>query len=208
MSLDVQVWMASKEVAERLGVQVRTLRNWLEMFVPVTERQKNAQGHYMISEQGYLLLKEVKERKDGGNASLLDIKQELIAEGLLSEDKLSLEETAAASAEGAPQADVHHPSLVTAFREVEVAVQDTLCRFQMELAQLSTLQQTQTTILKKIADIEEMQESLRLELRRVTFEMDLMQQRLTKRKHRQDRYQSRFSLNPLRWFGSNERATQ
>ena len=186
MSREVQVWMSSKEVAERLGLHVRTLRNWLEMFVPVDERQKNAQGHYLISEQGYLLLKEVKERKDAGNASLLDIRQQLIAEGRLSPDALLLAE-AAAGGTATPQAEANHPALLHAFREVELAVQETLCQFQQELAQLATLQKTQTTILEKIAEIEERQESLRLELRRVTFEMDLLQQRLTKRKHRQDR---------------------
>ncbi|MBO8164950.1 MAG: MerR family transcriptional regulator [Brevibacillus sp.] len=204
--MNVQVWMASKEVAERLQVHVRTLRNWLEMFVPAKDLKKNAQGHYMISEQGFLLLKEVKERKDAGNASLQDIQQQLIAEGLLSLHDLAREETASASEAPSLPAN-RETALTTAFREMELAVQETLCRFQEELSRLSALQQTQTSILKKMADIEELQESLRLELRRVTFEMDLMQQRLTKRKHRQERYQSRFSINPLRWFRSDERAT-
>lgn len=206
MNREVQVWMSSKEVAERLGVHVRTLRNWLEMFVPVEERQKNAQGHYLISEQGYRLLKEVKERKDAGNASLLDIRQQMQAEGLLGPDT-SLSEETAATIQTAEQRETEQTSLMRVLQEMEMAVQETLCQFQLELAHLSALKQTQTAILEKIAEIEEKQESLRLELRRVTFEMDLLQQRLTKRKHRQSRHQPRFSFNPLRWFADNERAT-
>lgn len=193
---DVQVWMASKEVADRLDVHVRTLRNWLEMFVPEHERQKNPQGHYLISEQGFSLLKEVKERKDAGNASLRDIQRQLINEGKLPEEITWAKElTANEEAAVTLQADRG-----SSLRELELAVQDTLFQFQKELATLSHFQQLQTTILEKIADIEERQESLRLEMRRVTFEMDLMQQRLTRRKQRHDKYQSRLSLNPLRWF--------
>jgi len=53
-----------------------------------------------------------------------------------------------------------------------------------------------------------MQESLRLEMRRVTFEMDLMQQRLTRRKERYARYEPRWSLNPFRWFTRSDRAAE
>jgi len=198
--MDVQVWMASKEVADRLDVHVRTLRNWLEMFVPEQERQKNPQGHYLISENGFALLKEVKQRKDAGNASLREIQRQMIAEGKLPpemqfvKDETSLDEVAVTSI-------AHQPaSLQSVLQEMELSVQETLYQFQQELNQLTILNQMQNTILQKIADIEEMQESLRLEMRRVTFEMDLMQQRLTRRKQRFERHEPRWSLNPLRWF--------
>ncbi len=198
MSLEVQVWMASKEVADRLDLHVRTLRNWLEMFVPASERQKNPQGHYLISEVGCALLKEVKARKEAGNASLRDIKRQLIDEGLLPSDMLLAEEEAASAADSS--------ALSGSFRDGELIVQEAILQFRKELANLSALQQMQSSILEKIADIEEMQESLRLEMRRVTFEMDLMQQRLTRRKHRHERYQSRWSLNPFRWFTRSGRS--
>lgn len=204
--MDVQVWMASKEVADRLDVHVRTLRNWLDLFVPAQERLKNPQGHYLISEAGFALLKEVKERKDNGNSSLKEIQRQLIEEGRLSEDMLmeeelvGVEETAVAL--GAPN------KLSAGMREMEQTVQETLIQFQQELTQLSSMNHMQTTILQKIADIEEMQESLRLEMRRVTFEMDLMQQRLTRRKERYARHEPRWSLNPFRWFTRSERAAE
>ncbi len=194
--MDVQVWMASKEVADRLDVHVRTLRNWLEMFVPAQERQKNPQGHYLISETGFSLLKEVKHRKDEGSYSLRDIQRQLIEEGRIPADMLVDEETAAAQEQ---LVSVTGPK-AAGLREMELTVQEMMLQFQHELAQLSSLNQLQSTILQKIADIEEMQESLRLEMRRVTFEMDLMQQRLTRRKERFERHQPRWSLNPFRWF--------
>lgn len=204
--MDVQVWMASKEVADRLDVHVRTLRNWLDLFVPAKERLKNPQGHYLISEAGFALLKEVKERKDNGNNSLKEIQRQLIDEGRLSEEML-----AAGEYSGAEEAAVtlsQGSSLEAGMKEMELAVQETLLKFQQELAHLSSLNSMQSAILQKIADIEEKQESLRLEMRRVTFEMDLMQQRLTRRKERYARYEPRWSLNPFRWFTRSDRAAE
>lgn len=204
--MDVQVWMASKEVADRLDVHVRTLRNWLDLFVPAQERLKNPQGHYLISEAGFELLKEVKERKDNGNSSLKDIQRQLIEEGRLSEEML-LEEELTGAEETAVTISATN-KLGTGMREVELTVHETLVQFQQELTQLSSMNHMQSTILQKIADIEEMQESLRLEMRRVTFELDLMQQRLTRRKERYSRYEPRWSLNPFRWFTRSDRAAE
>lgn len=204
--MDVQVWMASKEVADRLDVHVRTLRNWLDLFVPLQERLKNPQGHYLISEKGFTLLKEVKERKDSGNSSLKEIQKQFIEEGRISEDMLFSEEL---SLSDETAVTVGTPNkLSSGMREMELTVQETLMQFQNELTQLSSLNHMQATILQKIADIEEMQESLRLEMRRVTFEMDLMQQRLTRRKERYARYEPRWSLNPFRWFTRSDRAAE
>lgn len=203
--MDVQVWMASKEVADRLDVHVRTLRNWLEMFVPAQERQKNPQGHYLISEKGFSLLKKVKERKENGSGSLREIQRQLCAEGLIPEEMLLPEEPA--FEETAATADSSNTA-VQKREETERSLQEALLKFQHELTQLAALTQTQSTILQKILDIEERQETLRLELRRVTFEMDLMQQRLTKRQERFARYQSRWSLNPFRWFTRSNRTVE
>ncbi|MFF0825379.1 MerR family transcriptional regulator [Brevibacillus sp. NPDC003359] len=204
--MDVQVWMASKEVADRLDVHVRTLRNWLDLFVPAQERLKNPQGHYLISEAGFELLKEVKERKDNGSSSLKDIQRQLIDEGRLSEEMLMEEELTGAEETAVTISTTN--KLGAGMREVELTVHETLVQFQQELTQLSSMNHMQSTILQKIADIEEMQESLRLEMRRVTFELDLMQQRLTRRKERYARYEPRWSLNPFRWFTRSDRAAE
>ncbi|MFD2369251.1 MerR family transcriptional regulator [Brevibacillus sp. GCM10020057] len=204
--MNVQVWMASKEVADRLDVHVRTLRNWLDLFVPAHERLKNPQGHYLISENGFALLKEVKQRKDSGNNSLREIQRQLVDEGKIPAEMLLAEELA-----GAEETAIALPAagkLDTALQEMEKNVQETLIQFQKELTQLTSLNSMQTTILQKITDIEEMQESLRLEIRRVTFEMDLMQQRLTRRKERYARHEPRWSLNPFRWFTRSDRAAE
>lgn len=204
--MDVQVWMASKEVADRLDVHVRTLRNWLDLFVPAHERLKNPQGHYLISETGFALLKEVKERKDNGNSSLRDIQRQLIEEGRIPEEMLLAEELAAAEETAVTVSAPATPQ--TGLGEIEMSVHEALQKFQHELTQLGSLNHMQSTILQKIADIEERQESLRLEMRRVTFEMDLMQQRLTRRKERYARHEPRWSLNPFRWFTRSDRAAE
>ncbi|WP_400164825.1 MerR family transcriptional regulator [Brevibacillus sp. TJ4] len=206
--MDVQVWMASKEVADRLDVHVRTLRNWLEMFVPAQERQKNPQGHYLISEKGFSLLKEVKERKESGRGSLREIQRQLCEEGYLPADMLVPDELLFDEVAVTVSKPEQAIAVQNGVYEVEQSVQEALVQFQHQLTQLSSLNQTQTTILQKITDIEERQETLRLELRRVTFEMDLMQQRLTKRKERYARYQSRWSLNPFRWFTRSDQTVE
>ncbi|MGG3882618.1 MerR family transcriptional regulator [Brevibacillus panacihumi] len=205
--MDIQVWMASKEVADRLDVHVRTLRNWLDLFVPANERLKNPQGHYLISEAGFALLKEVKERKDNGNSSLREIQRQMIEEGLIQEEMLLASELSGTEEVAVTAAS---SSLETARpqREVEFAFQEALVSFQQELTQLRSMNQMQTTILEKIAEIEEKQEFLRLEMRRVTFEMDLMQQRLTRRKERFAKHQPRWSLNPFRWFSRSNQAAE
>ncbi|KQL43882.1 hypothetical protein AN963_20675 [Brevibacillus choshinensis] len=204
--MDVQVWMASKEVADRLDVHVRTLRNWLDLFVPAHERLKNPQGHYLISENGFTLLKEVKERKDSGNSSLREIQRQLIDEGRIPEEMLLSEELSSSEETAITLATSN--KLDPGMREMERSVQNALIQFQNELTQLTSLNHMQSTILQKITDIEEMQESLRLEIRRVTFEMDLMQQRLTRRKERYARHEPRWSLNPFRWFTRSDRAAE
>ncbi|MDH4618100.1 MerR family transcriptional regulator [Brevibacillus sp. AY1] len=205
--MDVQVWMASKEVADRLDVHVRTLRNWLDLFVPAKERLKNPQGHYLISETGFALLKEVKERKDKGNSSLRDIQRQMFEEGHIPEELLMAEEPTAAE-ETAVAMTSHQLDSQSKLRDAEYAVHEALVAFQHELTQLRSLNQSQTTILEKMADIEEKQEFLRLEMRRVTFEMDLMQQRLTRRKERFAKHQPRWSLNPFRWFSRSNQAAE
>lgn len=205
--MDIQVWMASKEVADRLDVHVRTLRNWLDLFVPANERLKNPQGHYLISEAGFALLKEVKERKDNGNSSLREIQRQMIEEGLIQEEML-IDSELSGSEEVAVTAASSSLETQSSRRDVEFAFQEALVSFQQELTQLRSMNQMQTTILEKIAEIEEKQEFLRLEMRRVTFEMDLMQQRLTRRKERFAKHQPRWSLNPFRWFSRSNQAAE
>lgn len=205
--MDIQVWMASKEVADRLDVHVRTLRNWLDLFVPANERLKNPQGHYLISEAGFALLKEVKERKDNGNSSLREIQRQMIEEGLIQEEMLLASELSGTE-EVAVTAASSSLETASSQRDVEFAFQEALVSFQQELTQLRSMNQMQNTILEKIAEIEEKQEFLRLEMRRVTFEMDLMQQRLTRRKERFAKHQPRWSLNPFRWFSRSNQAAE
>nr|WP_255253208.1 hypothetical protein [Brevibacillus laterosporus] len=196
----LHTWMASKEVAEKLDLHVRTLRNWLDLFVPTSQRQKNPQGHYLISTDGFTLLQEAKKRKDSGNSSLKEIQRDMLEEGILPVEILDNEVAANGETQVSGSKALPSQPLTNALREVEITVQDTLLQFQKEISQLSTLPQLQASILEKIAEIEEKQEALRLEMRRVTFEMDLMHQRLTRRKQRSNRYESRWSLNPFRWF--------
>ena len=80
-------WMSSKDAAVKLKVHVRTLRNWIDTFSPYMLLQKNSQGHYLLSEQAYNLLIEIKRVKDSGIQTLKEIEDVLLHENILPERK-------------------------------------------------------------------------------------------------------------------------
>ncbi|MCG6197907.1 hypothetical protein H1215_12090, partial [Anoxybacillus sp. LAT_38] len=77
--------------------------------------------------------------------SLRDIQRQLIEEGRIPADMLVDEETAAAQEQ---LVSVTGPK-AAGLREMELTVQEMMLQFQHELAQLSSLNQLQSTILQK-----------------------------------------------------------
>ncbi len=168
------VWMSSKDAAVKLNVHVRTLRNWIDTFSPYMELQKNSQGHYLLSDQAFQLLIEIKRIKDSGIQTLKEIEDHLLHENILPERKVSLE--AEASKESAPSPHLPRDFMESinqrisqAFQEISAAVES-----QSVPAPRPEDESMQKEILKKMDEIEKRQESLKLELRKINFEMQLM----------------------------------
>ncbi|HBI02758.1 MAG TPA: hypothetical protein DDY49_01840, partial [Paenibacillaceae bacterium] len=122
------VWMSSKDAAVKLNVHVRTLRNWIDTFSPYMELQKNSQGHYLLSDQAFQLLIEIKRIKDSGIQTLKEIEDHLLHENILPERKVSLE--AEASKESAPSPHLPRDFMESinqrisqAFQEISAAVE-------------------------------------------------------------------------------------
>lgn len=168
------VWMSSKDAAVKLNVHVRTLRNWIDMFSPYMELQKNSQGHYLLSDQAYQLLIEIKRIKDSGVQTLKEIEEILLHKNILPERKVSIEqESIKESAPATPMPGDFMESInqriSQAFQEISAAVES-----HSIAASRPEDDAMQKEILKKMDEIEKKQESLKLELRKINFEMQLM----------------------------------
>jgi DNA-binding transcriptional MerR regulator len=168
------VWMSSKDAAVKLNVHVRTLRNWIDTFSPYMVLQKNSQGHYLLSDQAYQLLIEIKRIKDSGIQTLKEIEDVLLHEKILPERKTAVETESIKEATPEPHLaqefmESINQRITQAFHEISAAV---------ELQSSTTVRQEDETmqkeILKKMDEIEKKQETLKLEVRKNNFEMQLM----------------------------------
>lgn len=204
-------WMSSKDAAVKLKVHVRTLRNWIDTFSPYMLLQKNSQGHYLLSEQAYNLLIEIKRVKDSGIQTLKEIEDVLLYEQILPERKslqsneLPQEETQSPPLSGDILESISrietqiNKRIFEAFSEISSAYESHLPPLQGD-PRLHEDQLFQQEMLKKINEIEKKQEGLKLELRKINFEIQLMNaiQKDTKKKG---------FFHFLRWpFTSKEKA--
>jgi DNA-binding transcriptional MerR regulator len=192
------MWMASKDVAEKLDVNVRTVRNWIDTFSPYMVLQKNSQGHFLLSEQAFNLLIEIKRVKDSGVQTLKEVEEVLLLEKILPEKKtLGMDyELPEAETETEPLIPTEHLDTDTAhylfkrIEELERHLSQQLFETVHELTQsyetvaattqeepLSAdlmLTQYYKEILRKMDEIEKKQENLRLEMRKMNFEIQVL----------------------------------
>jgi DNA-binding transcriptional MerR regulator len=192
------VWMASKDVAEKLDVNVRTVRNWIDTFSPYMVLQKNSQGHFLLSEQAFNLLIEIKRVKDSGIQTLKEVEEVLLLEKILPEKKMlgMNYELPEAEIETEPSMPTEHLDTDTAhylfkrIEELERHLSQQLFETVHELTQsyetvaattqaepLSAdlmLTQYYKEILRKMDEIEKKQENLRLEMRKMNFEIQVL----------------------------------
>ncbi|WCK55933.1 hypothetical protein PP175_08460 [Aneurinibacillus sp. Ricciae_BoGa-3] len=197
-------WMASKDVAVKLDVHVRTLRNWIDAFSPYMVLQKNSQGHLLLSEQAYQLLVEIKKRKDTGVQTLKEVEDSLRADGLLP-DRMETEDLNPATAhqEVPSQAAA---AIMEKLSELESSINqqfyESLHEFteayrqtasSMELVVLEAsrsertspaparggaasteIEQQYKNIMRKMEEIEDKQENIRLEMRKMNFDIQML----------------------------------
>ncbi|QYY43736.1 MerR family transcriptional regulator [Aneurinibacillus thermoaerophilus] len=198
------MWMASKDVAEKLDVNVRTVRNWIDTFSSYMVLQKNSQGHFLLSEQAFNLLVEIKRVKDSGVQTLKEVEEVLLLEKILPEKKnLDInykfqEETEPMS----PPEDNTTRCLFERMNELERHLSQQLLETMQEFMQAYEasvsyqpkeetppadlmLTQYYKEILRKMEEMEKKQESLRLEIRKINFEIQMLgavQKQQTKKK--------------------------
>jgi DNA-binding transcriptional MerR regulator len=199
------MWMASKDVAEKLDVSVRTIRNWIDTFSPYMVLQKNSQGHFLLSEQAFNLLIEIKRVKDSGVQTLKEVEEVLLLEKVLPEKKtldidyglppedepllrLETDDTAQYLFNRINEMERHlSQQLFETIHELGQAYGTQAAQRQKETALPEDLMLTQyyKEILRKMEEIEKKQENLRLEMRKMNFEIQMigaMQKQEEKRK--------------------------
>ncbi|GAB7387480.1 hypothetical protein BSNK01_13170 [Bacillaceae bacterium] len=174
------LWLSSKDVATELNLHVRTLRNWIDLFEDVLQVKKNTQGHYLIHSNSVPLLAEVKKRKESGVLSLKEIHKQMVDEGII---------PMARARSGADEPRLEGESLESAgiAGETESAEQDELRR---------QIVQYHQEMMEKLQAIENNQDALRMQLRQMMFELELINQIYVKRQEKK----KRVPWNPFKWF--------
>ncbi|MFC7439676.1 MerR family transcriptional regulator [Laceyella putida] len=76
--------ISTKEAAERLQVHARTVRNWIDTFQEYIGPNWNERGHYVLSEESFSRLLDIKKRLNDSNKTLKQVREELIQEGKIS----------------------------------------------------------------------------------------------------------------------------
>ncbi|RAL27004.1 MerR family transcriptional regulator [Thermoflavimicrobium daqui] len=83
---DIQAYISTREAAEKLQVHARTIRKWIDMFEDYISPDWNERGHYLLTEQSLLRLKDIKERLQEPNKSMRQVREDLIREGKITKE--------------------------------------------------------------------------------------------------------------------------
>lgn len=92
--------ISTREAALRLHVHARTVRKWIDAFEEYIHPELNERGHYMLTEEGFLRLRDIQRRLHETNKSMRQIRQDLIKEGKI-EPKIGIESADDQAASGA-----------------------------------------------------------------------------------------------------------
>lgn len=186
------MWMTSKDVAEKLDVSVRTIRNWIENFSSYMVLQKNSQGHFLLSEQAFALLVEIKRMKDSGVPTLREVEELLVLEKIVPEHQSvefsdhAFEEDELLPDHVSSRLNEIEAKLARQLADVSREITDVFNQSVSELSrphaeELSPapapdllLTQYYKEILRKMDEMEKKQEDLRLEMRKMNFEIQMV----------------------------------
>lgn len=75
--------ITTRRASEVLQVHVRTVRKWIDSFQEYVSPQINEKGHYIMTPESFMRLKEIKVRMQDSNKSMRQVKEELVEEGKL-----------------------------------------------------------------------------------------------------------------------------
>jgi hypothetical protein len=175
-------WLSSKEVAERTGIHIRTLRRYLDQLHRYIDLRRNSSGHYLIDEETILLLSRVKKKKVSTTQNLKGIVERLVIEAGIKtaeeierlrsdDDELATTELSNENNESPLYAIENSPMTENS------AVEQHLEQLQEMMGYLKQkFEDQQHILLKRIEEIEERQHMLQQKTRTLQFDVQVLAQ--------------------------------
>ncbi|OYD07235.1 MerR family transcriptional regulator [Paludifilum halophilum] len=182
-----QARISTREAAQRLHVHARTVRKWIDSFEEYISPEVNDRGHYMLTEDGFLRLKDIQQRLQETGKSMRQIRQDLVKEGRWEIERLSerppVEEEAPVVPFGREypmhrvvgSLDEIGEMLETVFTRLDQLEDHVFTMFdmmeEMEKRMAATSQNTlpAASVQKMMDEIGKKQDQLKVELRNATF---------------------------------------
>lgn len=176
--------ISTKEAASRLQVHARTVRNWIDTFQEYIGPNWNERGHYVLSEESFNRLLDIKRRLSDSNKTLKQVRDELIHEGRITFSQPISKQEATRSEAGTTEKMFHH--LLETIDNVGGLVEDLYDRMDRMETHMVGLFETMEEMEQKVLacnydavsanevqqmfdEVRKKQDQLRIELRNVSF---------------------------------------
>lgn len=206
--MNQQMFISSREAAERLQVHARTVRKWIDVFEDYICPDLNDRGHYILSEDSMKRLFEIKSRLQEQNMSMKQLREELYHEGKIHSDHSYFTPNEPRITTN-PENDRTLNDLVTTMNQLgdmmEVLYErmeriedhmfglyDTFEEMDQKIANLSYESISSEEIHQMFDEIRQKQDQLKVELRNVHFTQKLTaasgEQGLTPRRQKKKKY--------------------
>lgn len=174
--------ISTREAADRLQVHARTVRKWIDTFEEYICPDLNERGHYVLTEDSFMRLMEIKKRLQEPHKSMRQVRDDLLREGKV--EQALLENEIASALHGDTERKLNR--VLSAMENVSDMMEDMFERieqledhmygvfesFEDIEHKLTTVNQDSSNSLeiqKTLDDIRKKQDQLRIELRSINF---------------------------------------
>lgn len=179
------VCISTREAAERLQVHARTVRKWIDTFEEYICPDWNERGHYILTEDSFEKLTEIKNRLQEPHKSMKQVRDDLLREGkMATESTYHHEESAAVAALSDTEKTLTH--LTEAMENVGDMIEELFDRMERledhmyslfesiedmehKLVTVSYESVSSNDVQQMFDEIRKKQDQLRIELRNVNF---------------------------------------
>lgn len=192
--------ITTREVSDKLKVNARCIRKWIDMFGEYVGYDVNEKGHYLLSDESLDRLLEIKERLRDPQKSMRSLREEMIEEGKLSSpiETYYTQQTFEEMIHSLNQMGHMMEELFTRMDRMEEHLYGLYDSFEdMEQKMITVTQDTVTSgdVHKMFDEIRKKQDQLKIELRNVHFT-----QRLTSATNEQGMLPRRQKKNRFLFF--------
>ncbi|TCS96926.1 MerR family transcriptional regulator [Hazenella coriacea] len=180
------VCISTREAAERLQVHARTVRKWIDTFEEYICPDWNERGHYILTEDSFEKLVEIKNRLQEPHKSMKQVREDLLREGKMAIEPSfhHMDESAAAAALSDTEKTLTH--VMEAMENVGDMIEELFDRMERledhmyglfesiedmehKLVAVSYESVSSNDVQQMFDEIRKKQDQLRIELRNVNF---------------------------------------